>query len=193
MIPQLPTDNLYKFMTLGGIVIVVFYLWLIRDNSDRLDAALIRYNEAAGQFDVIQTDVEHQLERLQQQVDLVSKLNLDALKPGNSGNPATAQSAISEFSKMHSQYAEALKRREEAYKARIDADHQGFTVKQVLERNRADLNFAKIEFLSGCFLTLLGIVAWYTRHQRFQDQLIALQVEAARNGLVDRGKSDSAN
>lgn len=190
MIPQLPTDNLYKFMTLGGIVIIVFCLWLIRDNSDRLDQALIRYNEATGQYDVAVTNVEQQGDSLEKKLNETSTLIQEALKPENASNVAAAQRAIDAFAALNSEYEKAVAKREDAYKAKIAAKQQGFAFDRVLKRSEQDLLVARINLICGGVILLIGLGSWYLLHQRKQDRLLGLQVEAATNGLTEGKKSE---
>lgn len=68
MLPNLPTDNLYKLLALSGVALVLFGVWFERSLSDELykdDEACIRCGAEIqdeleqGVLDVVMSDIEH--------------------------------------------------------------------------------------------------------------------------------------
>ena len=81
-IPQLPTDNLYKFMALAGVVLLVFGLSYplrlatqlqlqLADQQVQVEISKLRTEQIEGRFDLIKRD---KTATLSQSLELQSKL-----------------------------------------------------------------------------------------------------------------------
>lgn len=175
--PSLPTDNLYKFITLAGVLLIVFSLWLLRDNSIRMDEGVSQYNAVMGQVDVTQTKLEDRL--LELNVTLTSLEN--AVKQAQTPEDARANGeAITRFK---ADYQNIWSLKSDVLKAQVDAKNKDEELARLLDRIGDDLSWSKWGYILGCIMVLGGSQAWYMRHQRYQDgllraQLLALQSEA---------------
>lgn len=174
-IPNLPTDNLYKFITLAGVVLMVFSLWLVRDNSIRMDEGVSRYNAKSGQFEASQTKLEDSLAQF--------KATLTSLE--NAANraqtPEDVRANRDEIVRFKTDFQAAWGLKNEAVKAKIDADNESDELKRLLSRASDDLVWSKWAYVAGAMLTLAGVLAWYLWHQRYQDALLKAQLVALQN------------
>lgn len=180
MVPQLPTDNLYKFATLGGILIMGFCHWTTRENSNLVDAQVIKFSQASGNFELIRQELEDDQKQVGNQLTRVEGLVEEALKPENAAKVAQAKNAVEAFTQLKAAVNATRQKSNDLKKARADTDNQTTEMRLLRERLERDAKFTGWLFVWGAFMALSGMSAWYWRHQRFQDELLIVQLENAR-------------
>ncbi len=180
MIPQLPTDNLYKFATLGGIVLLVFCVWSLRDNSVQMDRGMTSYNQVANELDALLDDLDNDQAKLGVEIARVNDLITEAKKPENVNNASKAQTAIEAYQELAAANEVAHKKRFEARRAKANADTQSSDLKMLLERISRELDQIFWLWVTGAAITASGISSWYFKHQRYQDALLRVQLDNAR-------------
>ena len=156
-LPNLPTDNLYKFMTIAGLVVIVAGGIWFRDVRREV---INRADEIQLKSRVLDIELKHLTEDLKryQQV-LTSQLN--SLQHGE--RPT--------FKVQN--FEDPLRSREEAVEIKkAEIDHE----REVLRDNVGEFRGARALFivmcLVGCGITAIGFRLWYTRLQIYQDRLV---------------------
>ena len=152
-IPNLPTDNLYKFVALVGFVLVLATIFISFMVTERFVERGHDYQATLESVILIRSELN---DSLRAQIEASSKKNRD-LSPKKS---AYDQREIDDvFAKSQI--------------AKRNLDH--------IERQMKAWDIAFIVFLViGIAMQFVGFSLWYSRSQRYQDELLRLQVIAAR-------------
>lgn len=162
-VDSLPTDNLYKFVTLLGILLFAFCTWALDDSMRRIDA-----NDArdALMMEEYQSRSDALLDRAQSFVDILQ------LDPNRSNAPELHKKLdeiMSDITKLRERYVPVA-----ADMASRKADLQSFG------RNYQYWVYGRYV---GMVMTSLGFVLWYLLHQRFQDQLLRTEASASQKKI----------
>ena len=181
MIPQLPTDNLYKFMTLGGVFIMAFAIWVSRDISEQLGQGKIAYAQSLYNFDRDADVVSSASDLLDQQITRTRELLNEAKKPENINDRDRSQMAIDAYEETQKTLDEVRLKRADFLKTTSEAKTQEVKLQVLLDKVSYDLSFFRYFFLIGAATASFGLSSWYVKHQRYQDELLRLQCENAKS------------
>ncbi|KQO79453.1 hypothetical protein [Rhizobium sp. Leaf262] len=188
MIPQLPTDNLYKFTTLGGIIIIGFCLWTSREHSVEIDAQMLKAGQANSNFDLIHSEVQSDQQDVLDQLERVEDLVAKASDPANPSRIEDAKKAMAAFDDAKKARSETKEKTKQLQRAGQDFENQSREMELLAKRIEQDTDLSKWLFIWGSVMTFSGMSAWYFRHQRYQDELLKVQLENARK----QGRNDIA-
>jgi hypothetical protein len=181
MIPQLPTDNLYKFMTLGGVFIMAFSIWVSRDITEQLGQGEIAYAQSSYNFDRDADVVSRATDMLDQQVNRTNELLDEAKKPENINDRNRSQMAIEAYEETQKTLAEVQLKRTEFLKTASETKTQEVKLQVLLKKLSNDVSLFRYFYLIGAAIASLGLTSWYFKHQRYQDELLRLQCENAKS------------
>ena len=154
-LPSLPTDNLYKFIALSGLVLLVTAIVVpvkIQDEIDKDFARLV----------------------LIQQV----KIDLAVLEWNQAGSPPktlTTEEAIEKWRSSQKEKKEELQSRLRKLEVSgADAEFEYYSAIRVRKRWR---RIAYCIGAIGILLMCIGFRLWYVRLQKYQDKIIRRQAE----------------
>ena len=154
MIPSLPTDNLYKFIAMTGLVLVIF---VIVYPSQKLVELTLKKIDAETDVSVISNEIKDVSEEIR-------RLESIAKKKGH-----VAGTELEELSKRNSE-ARDKNRRIEGELKKI----------QVLEMQHKTLeSITKPLFALGLLLMATGFLCWYVLVQRPTDALLRQEKKSA--------------
>jgi len=196
-IPNLPTDSLYKFFTLGSIAIVIISIYFIADYATSIDKSYKDYR-----FDV--AILNHEIENNTNKVEeIVNKIELKCLKSGCNCNvlikpdysiEKSVASCLSEkniASEIYELYNQIRLLQEilELKKIEVNAKEE-----QLLSEEKT-ANTAKetlwLFFSIGFLLFILGVSLWYLKLQRYQDIILKSQaLEINKSNSVENHKKN---
>jgi hypothetical protein len=169
-VPTLPTDNLYKFMALSGLAILIFSLVfpMIRIGEIKLKLVEVEtQTEVLGiETDNLKKDIEHSLNE--------SKLHFQDLENDR-------------------------KRMSELQIKSVELKGRTKLVRELMEDLRSYLIFLVVGGMLGLLFCFFGFVLWYKLVQRPSDLLLKAQVERslmeqqARQKEADHGKAQKAS
>jgi len=182
-VPQLPTDNLYKFQALGGIALAIATMWLASDQLAKLDTKVEQTEMSAAEIRVKYEILSRLRSRYAELADSsVSEANqlvqrLERSKAPDLALLKIARRKVEEGRAFASEGEKVLGEISElqmdAEKAKIRGEHaerwaQGFRV-----------DFFSLAFLSFVGLTyaMSGFVRWQRRVQNYQDLIVKAQAE----------------
>ena len=152
-IPIIPTDSLYKFMALAGIVLIIFSYVIPYKNSEELDFLIIEVGE---ELEII--------ERKQKALDLefswFEKLS-----------PQEQMKVIKEISEYHIETGILL--------AKLKSKQE--KCKLLFSKNKAWDKIFNLFFWIGLILSFSGFVFWYIFIQNPQDQLLRKRLARYNN------------
>jgi len=156
----LPTDNLYKFMSLAGLVIIFLSIYIPVSIIDTLSVrlALLEQEAEVAQAKVDFTD--ELSEHYQKIVDARKNENLDH----GLGNSQFSREKLSQFSKEVNDLI--LENRIDNAKLRGSTRSANLLIVKVSKYRKG----AYLGLLIGFFLTYFGFRFWYTRVQLKLDQ-----------------------
>ncbi|WP_064686648.1 hypothetical protein [Rhizobium bangladeshense] len=162
MLPNAPTDNLYKFATFIGMALFVFCTWQISDTSKAVESQLFDAKMQGKLFVLRVKDSQEALEAIEQ--------DLNAPNPDEPGK--------------------ALKGRLDLVRRQTDGMLKDWEA-NVLQEARAQLRemqyleddktMLQVGQWGGLALSVIGIVLWYVLHQRHQDGLLRQQRQSAES------------
>jgi len=141
-----PTDNMYKFICVSGLILIVFCLYMVQSNISTRDEAVQQIQEQQA----------------------VTRLELEFLNSDEAESDSTYRVKHLEVPDEIKQ--EFIKRRREL-KIKIAKQEVLVTnnsrMVEYLERDfKTYTSFA----ITGIVYTLLGLYLWYTRSQKYIDQ-----------------------
>jgi hypothetical protein len=176
-LPSLPTDNLYKFMAISGLVllvagIVVPWQYIARE-GDMIDALRYQSELITLQVQQVETDFGREQQRHQPFLDAVISGKV-ALSPGN----------LERAQEIFKDAVGLMDRRRKA-----DAAMAEFRA-SLAKASRADATTNRMLLLGtasralGLLLFVFGFGLWYFKAQRLQDRLLALEVRTAEKDLL---------
>jgi septal ring factor EnvC (AmiA/AmiB activator) len=159
-IPSVPTDNLYKFMALSGLAIVITCLYLFFSRADQLNERLY---DVAERKSILEANIDAMN-------DEISKLNrsIAELKKAADSRDVLAQltSRVEEGEKIKSELLHTRKELIDLTAAAEVADMiRSLQTKQAI----AFMLFETI----GIVISGFGFMLWYTRVQKFLDVQLA--------------------
>jgi hypothetical protein len=157
----LPTDSLYKFAFVFGLLMVVFSFYYKDKNLSRSDKNQILYKLDSL---MLYEESHYPTPTFVEDQDSINRIELNKL---------LAYSTKKDSSKIKS------------YKFQISLNRQ---IK--LYRTEKDLNnlYFNVLLQVGFFLFFCGTILWYSKVQRLQDRLLEMQVRQMENEL-DGGQS----
>ena len=154
MIPSLPTDNLYKFVAMTGLVLIIF---VIVYPSQKLVELTIKKIDAETEVAVISNEINDIS-------DEVKRIERAAIQQGN-----VTAAQLEQLGKRNSE-ARDKNRRMEGELKKI----------QVLEAQHETLeSITKPLFSLGLLLMAVGFLCWYVLVQRPTDALLRKEKKAA--------------
>jgi len=159
---NLPTDNLYKFITLLGIALFALGSWMENDNNNRASRTFFQ-NKAM-------------LELINEKTELLQKDILFLKGENNEISEEAVRSNIQRTRDMVANHASITKELEK-YRSEIFPEY--VTESYLFETNFKSVQIAK--FL-GLFIAALGFASWWFLHQRYQDAIIREQARNAQLG-----------
>lgn len=169
-LPNIPTDNLYKFLSISGLWIFLvfmfiphYFIHITLDKKRDLELSNTILNIELESLTTESIEIESAIE-IVEKIDI--KGDVDA-----SGN------LINIVSKLESRNIKVMESLKELQIARA---------KQKAELNESEYYIAKLAWFSsiqwygtifGGFMSLIGFISWYFIIQRIEDKLRAKQVE----------------
>lgn len=160
MIPNAPTDNLYKFLTFLGVALLIYCSWSFTEANKRLEIAIIEDRLAKENWQSRTAKMDEKIAELRQvtsdtslspalRADRTAEITIDVLQLAKTGVGAASAEM----------------------KPELD-----------LLQKEDDTRLYKWGMWLGGFMTSVGSLLWYILHQRHQDALLKQQVIDARKG-----------
>jgi hypothetical protein len=167
--PALPTDNLYKFVCivgLVGLVVSMAGMYLLQRDHGRLEGELARVK-------AMQRDLDLTLDAFEKGVGKTAE---DDARPRTEAAPAADATTPPTFAPLQALMMDQNRRLDQ----RLQAEYS-LTASIEDMKARLDREPPLLDRLSwGSFVVcLLGFLAWYFRHQVHQDTIVRAQAKKA--------------
>lgn len=187
-VPSLPSDNLYKLGTFCGMLLIVAGVVLDFQAVAVTENTLEAMTDELNKFDVAELErTRHEHAEL---VKRATRIAYDA-NAGMVDRKGLSREELEErltVLQASMRELEVMQKEQDILNATVQAMGH-----EVAKSSRAigDLSFrhknvgskfalSKILAFSGAFILVIGVVAWFQLHQRYQDELLFLAVEKAR-------------
>lgn len=153
---KLPTDNLYKFITIFSIVLIVFSGFLYVKSLDNLYPYLLDFNDKPIIDNLLKSLIlKDKVEKL---VNGSEKIDEEKIKSIiNDLNDIRTQTAKIENEKLLDDY--------------------------YIERNKAIMKISWNLCITGFIWAIIGFIMWYYKLQRYQDEIIKKQAKQGKNSI----------
>lgn len=162
-VPSLPTDNLYKFLTMLGLALVVVGAAIYED-AQRSTEGILEQARTRRLDDA-----------------LLEQLTLDFERSKEKGRIGEMTELAADLPSLSEQARRVIRR--------VDDDVRVLRATSDMI-DRAD--FADVFLRVGGTVSILGFALWYWRHQRHQDALIRCQVRKAQAEAKETSRSPRA-
>lgn len=182
-IPSLPTDNFYKFLTVGGLVLTIAVAMYLDATTRAFESTRAEYLVAERELDI---DAKEAIQRAVRLVSKDKKWNEEAERLLRLSEVSLADYRFLYLDGLRrSQLNTHLKRADLAWSTYVnDLERKGQLVGikrqhvNYLEGRLDNLMYSAPWFLAaGFILFAVGMGWWYYRHQRLQDKLLQFEVE----------------
>ena len=180
----LPTDNLYKFMFLAGVILVFLTFILLSNFRDKK----IEIIELSGEIDRLEIESEYLLEDMTELMDETDRLKGERIK-SESNVSDKDKKRISEslefIEKGHAEITQKLKLLEEQ---RRELRRERQMLRENIKTKNWVLSFKSMLLthyfamiiaspVAGAFLAICGFHQWYNKLQKYQDRIVKNQAE----------------
>ncbi|TDT44961.1 hypothetical protein CLV90_2040 [Maribacter spongiicola] len=160
-VPNLPTDNLYKFMAIFGLIIFVFSLYLITSLRSNANDLIIQYNHENSNFNRRYDKVWEEYNQLLEKYHI--ERNTDSINVIISAKDSTELKEI----------IKSLRQAELAIE-KVEADNVQYKLEKEKNKieyliNSSDSWEMKILFLFGLIMMNIGFFLWYHKNQIYID------------------------
>lgn len=186
-LPNFPTDNLYKFVAISGLILFVLALFYPEYRSNELNTEIAFYNGEIKKLSVENQKAANNLNTIKNEIEILDK------KANNKGSIVN-ETLISRTRIISGEadLVELSKKIDKLVIDRSEIDRQieiksiDIDIKsELIENKRNDLHTLKdaMNFLGpfSMLLTFLGFVLWYEKTQKLQDKVLSEQT----NKLLD--------
>lgn len=178
--PNPPTDNLYKFVTFLGVAIVLFSFWIISEAGNKAATANNSYVYAAERLDREIDSVQSQIDDLMSEsTNLESKVSIAEDHPDRSNE--TTASLEAQLNSIKRRLTDATTAYNQLKESRKEVELKREEAKNLIDTAESTLNLYTTGVICGAIMALWGVITWYTRHQRYQDEILRANAIALRN------------
>ncbi len=174
MIPNAPTDNLYKFITVLGIVLFVFCAWTLNDLILQIDRQVSNAETTNRTVERKSASIDATIEDLKtSQAAINERLSRRNETPLNRD----------EITELLSRVERLLQQIVQTETASIELAQENDSVLPIVTEARVLLRHYNAHawalYLGAVFglaMSATGVVLWYLLHQRYQDTLLRTQL-----------------
>lgn len=197
-VPNLPTDNLYKFCALVGTTVVLLSLYmpnsLVNDMEDKASSFRLEVRRAAIEVQYLLREVE-QLEKEVEKLEngLVQLENSDKSIAGRKTDlrihGSSGKAAKASLEGLNKKFL-ALR---DAQKQHVLKEAEFSIAKEQIERLAGHTRFvirtSSLTGLMGMLIAIYGFTNWYRKVQVHQDAIIRMQGEREERSRLSGGEA----
>jgi len=174
--PQIPTDNLYKFMALSGLALFIAFILIPGQKILDLERQTA---QLSGEYEILQIELSEREDEFSLVREKIVALK-DKIKmvPENSHLKKSESSEfLSELHAVENAHQSAHEKLVQTNIFRAKTKAKNKEMKVVADSIRVTNRALAFGALLGIFLMTFGFRLWHQRVQLLQDRLLKLQVE----------------
>ncbi len=154
-LPNLPTDNLYKFLAITGLILILISVIYPEMETHEIDRML---KETKTELNILKREEEY--------------LNLERRLLLEDNQAQTNTRSIQKSEDINRRRLELERKLMEIEKKRIQMFGQIDQITLLINRLRLIFRFSTVGLILGIILTIAGFYFWYIKVQRYQDMMI---------------------
>ncbi|QPH37905.1 hypothetical protein [Pedobacter endophyticus] len=200
-LPSIPTDSLYKFLFIGGLVLMIYSVYTVQNQNTRL----ARQKFTVDSIRILQrtyfkldsiVDRAHLINYQDKQKEILDadKLYLELIRKKK--DPREIEIIDEQKRRYRAQINENSKRLDSLIKKHtkdvVQSELRSTELNSILDSTESNLRQANAGILLGFLLLIIGGALWYCKIQKPQDRLQSIQLEIAEIELT-RTKSTKPN
>jgi hypothetical protein len=167
--PPLPTDNLYKFQALAGLVILMLSIWFGVERYYEICVESVKINGETDKLSLEITNLMESLDHLERQTSRIIKTN-DA----STVSLSTIGLSAIDFGKR----LDDVKKIDMDIRVKgVEEDTHFALFKIQANQLRTIVKFSVIGGCLGIYFTVWGFYRWQTRVQDYQDRILRKEAE----------------
>jgi hypothetical protein len=155
--PNLPTDNLYKFQALAGLASMLFFIWFFAEQLDRASLEFIKFGNYAASLHIEINNLETDLGRFEK--------HLKVIEPGQ-----LRQSDIDEVNQLQTRIHEIELKQQESENNMMLLHYTKLKLLLLLAA-------APMLFFYSMIYTRRGFRNWHRKVQVYQDRILKIEAE----------------
>jgi len=163
-IPNLPTDNLYKFIAIFGLIVFVFSHYIINDNfktSARMNM------ELDSKIDILEKELDS-INKIESDISIFT--NIREIMNGNDiENDSLKQITIDISEQAIEDKAKIMLSRVNRNNQLLDEIERTQKLIKINTLSRFDFNFFNVVSVVSIFVIFYGFHRWYWKHQYYID------------------------
>ena len=178
MFPNLPTDNLYKFLGLSGIVIILTSSYVLLITLIELEEKIIDTKEQQRISVEKNRESSERLEEFGKIAERLAAIKKKKKLPQNADKSVLQYYSGSDLKKLDEKLHQSFHQRI------IETINTEFNAQRVesLKQRAEQLKYASIFFnIFGFVLSLVGFTLWYRKVQKPQDMLLQSELEKSKS------------
>ncbi len=181
--PKIPTDNLYKFLSVFGLTMVIVAIVVFACVSY---LTVIRQSGLDRQSALEQLDIDHFSAQHERDNQFIDRRNTesDAALAALGANPTytIAQKRVADLTVENKAYLQEMNTRSAEFQNKFTADHDALALALAGEQNiwggyQMILKWNMVVIFLGIFASVVGFRLWYARTQRHLDTIIKNSAE----------------
>jgi len=175
--PQIPTDNLYKFMALSGLALFAAFVLIPGQKILELERQAA---QLGGEYEILHIELkdrEHEFSLVQEKIEALKK-KIKKIPQNSRLNKTEGLELLSELREVETEQQNAHQKliQTKIFRAKINAKNEEMRV--VAESTKVTNRVIAFGAFVGIVLMSAGFKLWHKRVQLLQDQLLKLQVES---------------
>ncbi|MBN2315026.1 MAG: hypothetical protein JXM79_13930 [Sedimentisphaerales bacterium] len=194
---QLPTDNLYKFMALAGVVLILasfipsIHSYQLGIELCRIDGDLSILEEENKWLDSDVNSLKNDAERLEQEVDRHTQESARIIDSASEDLKPNDREALEKILKdntnmieerlaIEDKLKEIVEKHRQHVASRIRVNAKTKEHKHICKAISFEYYVGLFAFAGGLIMTFVGFKLWYRKLQVFQDKIIEAEVEETK-------------
>ncbi len=190
-IPNLPTDNLYKFLSIAGLVTVILSISSLYFNGKSLNNDIIEMNQKIAQYNYEFRYLKCEVSEIDKildkdfplpdstlnnsSIDTIGKCNgvISILKYEYAKNKKFKDENLNYFLEMYTTYLKSLKRLDSI---EIEVDYGIKKINYQTKLLKENRTYSLLGLILGSICTIAGFYLWYNKSQKYIDRKIKNEV-----------------
>lgn len=190
-IPNLPTDNLYKFLSIAGLVTVILSISSLYFNGKNLNNDIIEINQKIAHYNYEVRYLKCEVSEIDKildkdfplpdstldksPIDTVGKCNgvISILKYEYAKNKKFKDENLNYFLEMYTTYLKSLKRLDSV---EIEVDYEIRKINYQTKLLKENKMYSILGLIFGSICTVAGFYLWYNKAQKFIDKKMKNEV-----------------
>jgi|SRR5690554_1559375 len=186
-LPNPPTDNLYKFISIFGLVVCILSVYFVEIKSSELTNEIIAINGEYEKLELERQKLESKRTELKKRIEIYHENNGIDEKPVFNDSLivwtkiiAGTKSSVQESSEITELLSSLTEVRVEFDKKEIELENKNEILDLKISQEEKVMEWIDIFLPIGILLTFIGFLLWYSKSQFYQDKVLKKQFDSSK-------------